>query len=88
MRTCVDRGGGLAPELLERKQSVVAAAQPVGPLVDETPDEGPILVQRRSAAHDVLLEGERQLTVLGLELPQEVGKRAERVGTKGVMELR
>ena len=82
------RGGGLARELLERDQRVVAAAQPIGALLDEVADERPVLVERGPVLADVLLEGERERLACVVELAQEVGERAERERAQGVMELR
>ena len=88
VRAGVDACGGLARELLERDQRVVAATQPRRARLDEVAHERPVLVERRPVAADMLLERERKRLARVVELAQEVRERAERERAKGVVELR
>ncbi len=87
MRTGVDRGGRLAGELLEGDERVLAPAQPVGALLDERPDERPVLVERRAVTAVVLLEGEGKGLAGLVELAEEVREGAERERTQRMVEL-
>ncbi len=88
VRARVDRRRRLAAELLEGDQGVLAAAQPGSAGLDEVPDEGPVLVERRPIPRLVLLEREREGFARLVELPQQVSECAERERAEGVMELR
>ena len=88
VRTCVDPGRGLARQLLERDQRIVAPAQPRGACLDEVPNQRSVLVERRPFAADVLLERERERLARIVELAQEIGERAECEGTECVVEVR
>ena len=79
-RPCVglreDRRRRLARELLERETGVLPPAQEGLAVLDEAADERAQLVERRPAALEVLLEGERKVRAL-LELTAEHDERAE-----------
>ena len=81
-----DRRRRLARELLEREPGVLAPAQQRLALLDEAADERAELVERRPAALDVLLEGERELGAL-LELAAEHDERAEDEATEERVEM-
>ena len=83
----VDRSRRLAAELLQRDERVLTATKAIGALLDERPDQRPILVERRAVAAIVLLEGEREALPRIVELAQEVGERAEREGAQRMVEL-
>ena len=82
VRAREDRGGRLAPKVLDRVARVGQAAQRRRLLLDEAAHERPVLVERRPAARRVLLEGERHLrAALGRE-------RAEAERAQGLVEMR
>src|SRR5581483_8872164 len=56
-----DRGRRLTAKVVDRVARVRQAAKCRSLLVEEAPDEGPVLVERRAVARRVLLERERQL---------------------------
>ena len=82
-----DRGRRLAQELVERDPGVLPAGQCAGARLDEGPHKRPVLVERRAAALDVLLEGERQVVAF-LERTAEEDEGAETKGAQGEMQLR
>src|SRR5262249_17838819 len=82
VRVREDRGGRLAPEILDRVARVGQPAQGRCLLRDERPDEGPVLVERGAVPGRVLLEREGQLgSALG-----RVRREAER--TQGLVQVR
>ena len=82
-----DRGSGLAPQLLEGEQRVLARAQHRFALLDERAHEWSQLVERGPGALDVLLERERQLRAL-LEVPPEHDEGAEGEATEERVQMR
>ena len=87
VRTGEDRRGGLAPQLLEREQRVLAAAEPRLALLDEAAHERAILVQRGPVALDVLLERERKRLAV-VDLAHQKGERAEHEAPERMVEVR
>ena len=82
VRVREDRGRRLAPQIFDRVAGVREPAQCRRLLLDEGPDERPVLVERRAVPRRVLLEGERQLrTPLG-------GECREAEGAQGLVEVR
>src|SRR5258708_9056054 len=72
-----DRRGGLAAQLVERDQRMVAAAEPRGALVDEAAHERSVLVQSRPVLLTLLVEREWQPASALVELTQQERERAE-----------
>ena len=87
VRARVDRGRRFAQELVEGDPRVLPLGQRARPRLDERAHERPVLVERRAATLDVLLERERQLVAF-LERPSEEDERAETERAQGQMELR
>src|SRR5215211_4284398 len=73
---------GLAPELLEAEPRVFAAHQHAAARLEEAADEGSVLVQRRPAERDMLLERKRELLV------HEEREGAEAEATQGAAQVR
>ena len=82
-----DPGCRLAPELLEGDDGVVADAEPRSTLLDEGPDERPVLVERRPTGVLVLDEGNRKLGSV-VELAQQERERPEDKAAQGCVEVR
>src|SRR3954454_19389856 len=82
-----DRCRGLALELLDRDPRVLTSPQTGGALLDESPHQRPVLVQRRPSGVLVLDEGDRKLRPL-LDLTQEIRERPEREAAECEPELR
>src|SRR4051794_40262883 len=82
-----DRCGGLPLELLDGDQRVLTSPQPGRALLDESPHQRPVLVQRRPSGVLVLDKGDRKLRPL-LDLTQEIRERPEREAAECEPELR
>ena len=82
-----DRRRRLAQQLVERDPGVLPAGQRAGARLDEGPHKRPVFVERRAAALNVLLEGERQIVAF-LERTAEEDEGAETKGAQGEMQLR
>ena len=87
VRAREDRRGRLAPQLVERDRGVLPFRELRAASVHVRPDERTVLVQRRTAARAVLLEGERDLRAV-LDLLGEEAKRPQAEGPEHAIEGR
>jgi hypothetical protein len=81
-----DRGGRLALQLLERDQSIVPTAKPRGALLDERPDERPVLVEGRAGPMLVLDERDGEVGAV-VELAEQERERSKDEAPQGRVEV-
>jgi len=78
VRVREDRGGGLAPEIVDRVARVRETPKRRGLTVDEATNKRPVLVERRAVARRMLLERKRELRA-ALDRERSEAERSQRL---------